>query len=78
MTFSVRSTSSLLRNFETKKFFWVSIAEKMKENMAFSCNSDVCGDRKGESNFLGQTRALENELTDGAMQAVRTEKSKVL
>ena len=53
MTFSVLSTSSLLRNFEKNKFCWVSIAEKMKDRIALSYNSNVWGDGKGESNFAG-------------------------
>ena len=53
MTFSVLSTSSLLRNFEKNKFCWVSIAEKMKDRIALSYNSYVWGDGKGESNFPG-------------------------
>ena len=53
MTFSVLSASSLLRNFEKNKFCWVSIAEKMKDRIALSYNSNVWGDGKGESNFPG-------------------------
>ena len=41
MTFSARSASSLLRNFEKNKFCLVSIAEKMKDNMALFYNSNV-------------------------------------
>ena len=42
-----------MRNFEKNKIYWISIAEKMKGNMALSYNSNVWGEGKGESNFLG-------------------------